>query len=199
MLLCAYLFNLVSFLRFWKWNWCHVDSSQQRTESRICLWPTSTLWMWLRFRVTQHSGKTSLCFLFDSLFCCDETHTEWMNWVFLCVFSPHAYAHLDIPNPRYLGPAISSGAVYLASSYQNKLRVICCKGNLAQDGWSADSQRNGSTRRSVHTLTSLSSFQSTWFGRNRCVWDSPPARLLPDVMWNVVFRDCSQYDRCVRV
>ncbi|XP_056601858.1 citron rho-interacting kinase isoform X3 [Triplophysa dalaica] len=59
---------------------------------------------------------------------------------------PHAYAHLDIPNPRYLGPAISSGAVYLASSYQNKLRVICCKGNLAQDGWSADSQRNGSTR-----------------------------------------------------
>uniref|UniRef100_A0A674NG64 Citron Rho-interacting kinase n=1 Tax=Takifugu rubripes TaxID=31033 RepID=A0A674NG64_TAKRU len=43
---------------------------------------------------------------------------------------PHSYAHLDIPNPRYLGPAISSGAIYLASSYQNKLRVICCKGNL---------------------------------------------------------------------
>uniref|UniRef100_A0AAQ4S7S1 Citron rho-interacting serine/threonine kinase b n=1 Tax=Gasterosteus aculeatus aculeatus TaxID=481459 RepID=A0AAQ4S7S1_GASAC len=45
---------------------------------------------------------------------------------------PHSYAHLDIPNPRYLGPAISSGAIYLASSYQNKLRVICCKGNLIQ-------------------------------------------------------------------
>nr|XP_055054217.1 citron rho-interacting kinase isoform X5 [Misgurnus anguillicaudatus] len=59
---------------------------------------------------------------------------------------PHAYAHLDIPNPRYLGPAISSGAVYLASSYQNKLRVICCKGNLTQDGSSAEPQRNGSTR-----------------------------------------------------
>uniref|UniRef100_A0A3B3U5R3 non-specific serine/threonine protein kinase n=1 Tax=Poecilia latipinna TaxID=48699 RepID=A0A3B3U5R3_9TELE len=44
----------------------------------------------------------------------------------------HSYAHLDIPNPRYLGPAISSGAIYLASSYQNKLRVICCKGNLVQ-------------------------------------------------------------------
>ncbi|XP_028827220.1 citron Rho-interacting kinase isoform X2 [Denticeps clupeoides] len=57
---------------------------------------------------------------------------------------PHAYAHLDIPNPRYLGPAISSGAVYLASSYQNKLRVICCKGNLAQE--SGEPQRNGSTR-----------------------------------------------------
>uniref|UniRef100_A0A674E208 Citron rho-interacting serine/threonine kinase n=1 Tax=Salmo trutta TaxID=8032 RepID=A0A674E208_SALTR len=46
----------------------------------------------------------------------------------------HSYAHLDIPNPRYLGPAISSGAIYVASSYQNKLRVICCKGNLGQEG-----------------------------------------------------------------
>uniref|UniRef100_A0A673LBZ4 non-specific serine/threonine protein kinase n=1 Tax=Sinocyclocheilus rhinocerous TaxID=307959 RepID=A0A673LBZ4_9TELE len=62
---------------------------------------------------------------------------------------PHAYAHLDIPNPRYLGPAISSGAVYLASSFQNKLRVICCKGNLSQEASAAEAQRNGSTRRSV--------------------------------------------------
>ncbi|XP_069380382.1 citron Rho-interacting kinase isoform X4 [Paralichthys olivaceus] len=38
---------------------------------------------------------------------------------------PTVLAHLDIPSPRYLGPAISSGAIYLASSYQNKLRVIC--------------------------------------------------------------------------
>ncbi|KAM8961552.1 citron Rho-interacting kinase isoform 2-T2 [Pelodytes ibericus] len=44
-----------------------------------------------------------------------------------------ARAHLDIPNPRYLGPAISSGAIYLASVYQDKLRVICCKGNLVKD------------------------------------------------------------------
>ncbi|XP_023140109.2 citron rho-interacting kinase isoform X8 [Amphiprion ocellaris] len=60
---------------------------------------------------------------------------------------PHSYAHLDIPNPRYLGPAISSGAIYLASSYQNKLRVICCKGNLvqSQEG-GGDLQRNGSGR-----------------------------------------------------
>ncbi|XP_032405577.1 citron Rho-interacting kinase isoform X5 [Xiphophorus hellerii] len=59
----------------------------------------------------------------------------------------HSYAHLDIPNPRYLGPAISSGAIYLASSYQNKLRVICCKGNLvqSQEG-GGDLQRNGSGR-----------------------------------------------------
>uniref|UniRef100_A0A9J8BA99 Citron rho-interacting serine/threonine kinase a n=1 Tax=Cyprinus carpio carpio TaxID=630221 RepID=A0A9J8BA99_CYPCA len=62
---------------------------------------------------------------------------------------PHAYAHLDIPSPRYLGPAISSGAVYLASSFQNKLRVICCKGNLSQETSSAEPQRNGSTRRSA--------------------------------------------------
>ncbi|XP_014023386.1 citron Rho-interacting kinase isoform X1 [Salmo salar] len=55
----------------------------------------------------------------------------------------HSYAHLDIPNPRYLGPAISSGAIYVASSYQNKLRVICCKGNLGQEG---ELQRNGSGR-----------------------------------------------------
>uniref|UniRef100_A0A8C5FKH6 Citron Rho-interacting kinase n=1 Tax=Gadus morhua TaxID=8049 RepID=A0A8C5FKH6_GADMO len=60
---------------------------------------------------------------------------------------PHSYAHLDIPNPRYLGPAISSGAIYLASSYQNKLRVICCKGNLTQSQEAgSDLQRNGSGR-----------------------------------------------------
>ncbi|XP_029947313.1 citron Rho-interacting kinase isoform X1 [Salarias fasciatus] len=61
---------------------------------------------------------------------------------------PHSYAHLDIPNPRYLGPAISSGAIYLASSYQNKLRVICCKGNLvqSQEGGGGELQRNGSGR-----------------------------------------------------
>uniref|UniRef100_H3BGN6 Citron Rho-interacting kinase n=1 Tax=Latimeria chalumnae TaxID=7897 RepID=H3BGN6_LATCH len=45
-------------------------------------------------------------------------------------------AHLEIPNPRYLGPAISSGAIYLASSYQDKLRVICCKGNLVKEAGS---------------------------------------------------------------
>ncbi|NXO03253.1 CTRO kinase, partial [Rhinopomastus cyanomelas] len=44
-----------------------------------------------------------------------------------------ARAHLEIPNPRYLGPAISSGAIYLASSYQDKLRIICCKGNLVKE------------------------------------------------------------------
>ncbi|XP_028312927.1 citron Rho-interacting kinase isoform X4 [Gouania willdenowi] len=58
--------------------------------------------------------------------------------------TPAILAHLDIPSPRYLGPAISSGAVYLASSYQNKLRVICCKGSLIRE--SGELQRTGSSR-----------------------------------------------------
>ncbi|TKS78001.1 Citron Rho-interacting kinase [Collichthys lucidus] len=57
---------------------------------------------------------------------------------------PTVLAHLDIPNPRYLGPAISSGAIYLASSYQNKLRVICCKGSLIRE--SGELQRTSSSR-----------------------------------------------------
>lgn len=61
--------------------------------------------------------------------------------------SAKVLAHLDIPSPRYLGPAISSGAIYLASSYQNKLRVICCKGSLIRE--SGELQRTGSSRGSV--------------------------------------------------
>lgn len=60
-------------------------------------------------------------------------------------------AHLDIPSPRYLGPAISSGAIYLASAYQNKLRVICCKGSLIRE--SGELQRTGSSRGSVLLFT----------------------------------------------
>uniref|UniRef100_A0A8C2RK69 Citron Rho-interacting kinase n=1 Tax=Capra hircus TaxID=9925 RepID=A0A8C2RK69_CAPHI len=58
-----------------------------------------------------------------------------------------ARAYLEIPNPRYLGPAISSGAIYLASSYQDKLRVICCKGNLVKET-GTDHHRGPSTSRS---------------------------------------------------
>uniref|UniRef100_A0A8C7BFT4 Citron Rho-interacting kinase n=1 Tax=Neovison vison TaxID=452646 RepID=A0A8C7BFT4_NEOVI len=58
-----------------------------------------------------------------------------------------ARAYLEIPNPRYLGPAISSGAIYLASSYQDKLRVICCKGNLVKES-GTDHHRGPSTSRS---------------------------------------------------
>uniref|UniRef100_A0A8C5P682 Citron Rho-interacting kinase n=1 Tax=Leptobrachium leishanense TaxID=445787 RepID=A0A8C5P682_9ANUR len=60
-----------------------------------------------------------------------------------------ARAHLDIPNPRYLGPAISSGAIYLASVYQDKLRVICCKGNLVKDPTNDLHRAPSTTRRSV--------------------------------------------------
>lgn len=70
--------------------------------------------------------------------------------LFLFVSRVTVLAHLDIPNPRYLGPAISSGAIYLASSYQNKLRVICCKGSLVRE--SGELQRTGSSRGSVPVL-----------------------------------------------
>ncbi|XP_071619460.1 citron Rho-interacting kinase isoform X7 [Heliangelus exortis] len=56
-----------------------------------------------------------------------------------------ARAHLEIPNPRYLGPAISSGAIYLASSYQDKLRVICCKGNLVKETNNEQQHHRGSS------------------------------------------------------
>ncbi|XP_072443309.1 citron Rho-interacting kinase-like isoform X2 [Chiloscyllium punctatum] len=56
-------------------------------------------------------------------------------------------AHLDIPNPRYLGPAITPGAIYMASSYQNKQRIICCKGNLVKES-SSDQQVAINSRRS---------------------------------------------------
>ncbi|XP_053135091.1 citron Rho-interacting kinase isoform X18 [Hemicordylus capensis] len=59
-----------------------------------------------------------------------------------------ARAHLDIPSPRYLGPAISSGAIYLASSYQDKLRVICCKGNLVKESNNEHHRGSSTTRRS---------------------------------------------------
>ncbi|KAB1255406.1 Citron Rho-interacting kinase, partial [Camelus dromedarius] len=58
-----------------------------------------------------------------------------------------ARAYLEIPNPRYLGPAISSGAIYLASSYQDKLRIICCKGNLVKES-GTDHHRGPSNSRS---------------------------------------------------
>uniref|UniRef100_A0A7M4EH33 Citron Rho-interacting kinase n=1 Tax=Crocodylus porosus TaxID=8502 RepID=A0A7M4EH33_CROPO len=59
-----------------------------------------------------------------------------------------ARAHLEIPNPRYLGPAISSGAIYLASSYQDKLRVICCKGNLVKESNNEHHRGTSATRSS---------------------------------------------------
>ncbi|NXP20810.1 CTRO kinase, partial [Scytalopus superciliaris] len=65
-----------------------------------------------------------------------------------------ARAHLEIPNPRYLGPAISSGAIYLASSYQDKLRVICCKGNLVKETNNEQQQQQQHHRGSSATRSS---------------------------------------------
>ncbi|XP_032899529.1 citron Rho-interacting kinase isoform X5 [Amblyraja radiata] len=68
-----------------------------------------------------------------------------------------SHAHLDIPNPRYLGPAMSSGAIYLASSYQNKQRIICCKGNLVKEA-SNDVQSAISSRSSSPNKRGLPSY-----------------------------------------
>uniref|UniRef100_A0A669D498 Citron rho-interacting serine/threonine kinase n=1 Tax=Oreochromis niloticus TaxID=8128 RepID=A0A669D498_ORENI len=86
---------------------------------------------------------------------------------------PTVLAHLDIPNPRYLGPAISSGAIYLASSYQNKLRVICCKGSLIRE--SGELQRTGSSRGSVHSVITPHRYRE---GRTEFRRDKSPARPL---------------------
>ncbi|XP_074643974.1 citron rho-interacting kinase-like [Tubulanus polymorphus] len=39
-------------------------------------------------------------------------------------------ASLDLPSPHYLGPAFVDGAVYVASSHDNVLDVMCLKGNI---------------------------------------------------------------------
>lgn len=88
----------------------------------------------------------SLCHILYSLMLL----VSWISHIIVLASSPTVLAHLDIPNPRYLGPAISSGAIYLASSYQNKLRVICCKGSLIRE--SGELQRTGSSRGSVHSV-----------------------------------------------
>lgn len=121
-----------------------VSLCLQPTESPIYLLPTSTPWMSSRSRATPPWGKTGT----------EETKHENLGALLLCyfIFTPlfvcpgraTVLAHLDIPNPRYLGPAISSGAIYLASSYQNKLRVICCKGSLIRE--SGELQRTSSSR-----------------------------------------------------
>uniref|UniRef100_A0A3Q2YNS8 Citron rho-interacting serine/threonine kinase n=1 Tax=Hippocampus comes TaxID=109280 RepID=A0A3Q2YNS8_HIPCM len=79
---------------------------------------------------------------------------------------PSVLAHLDIPSPRYLGPAISSGAIYLASSYQNKLRVICCKGSLIRESGESPSKRGPPTY-SEHITKRLTSGPGSHDGLHR--------------------------------
>uniref|UniRef100_A0AAZ3QKG0 Citron Rho-interacting kinase-like n=1 Tax=Oncorhynchus tshawytscha TaxID=74940 RepID=A0AAZ3QKG0_ONCTS len=80
---------------------------------------------------------------------------------------PPVLAHLDIPNPRYLGPAISSGAIYLASSYQNKLRVICCKGNLVRESGEFSPSKRGPPTYTEHISKRLASGPSSHEGLHR--------------------------------
>lgn len=70
----------------------------------------------------------SFDFLFLSLlaiFCSIFTHS--------LIFSSSRYVHkfLEIQNPRVLGPAVSPGAVYLASTLHEKVEMLCFQGNLA--------------------------------------------------------------------
>lgn len=47
--------------------------------------------------------------------------------------NPSRYVHkfLEIQNPRVLGPAVSPGAVYLASTLHEKVEMLCFQGNAA--------------------------------------------------------------------
>uniref|UniRef100_A0A673C9V6 Citron rho-interacting serine/threonine kinase b n=1 Tax=Sphaeramia orbicularis TaxID=375764 RepID=A0A673C9V6_9TELE len=80
---------------------------------------------------------------------------------------PAVLAHLDIPNPRYLGPAISSGAIYLASSYQNKLRVICCKGSLIRESGELSPSKRGPPTYTEHISKRLASGPGSHDGLHR--------------------------------
>ena len=48
-------------------------------------------------------------------------------------FSCSRYVHkfLEIQNPRVLGPAVSPGAVYLASTLHEQVEMLCFQGNAA--------------------------------------------------------------------
>lgn len=48
-------------------------------------------------------------------------------------FPSSRYVHkfLEIQNPRVLGPAVSPGAVYLASTLHEKVEMLCFQGNAA--------------------------------------------------------------------
>jgi len=46
---------------------------------------------------------------------------------------PSRYLHkfLEIPNPRVLGPAVSPGSIYLASTRQEQVEMVCFQGSSA--------------------------------------------------------------------
>ncbi|XP_071962561.1 citron rho-interacting kinase-like [Antedon mediterranea] len=44
--------------------------------------------------------------------------------------SPGDQTFLSLPTPRYVGPALSKGAIYLATTRDKKIELVCLKGNL---------------------------------------------------------------------
>ena len=38
---------------------------------------------------------------------------------------------LNLPGPRHLGPALASGAVYIASLHDSATEIVCFRGNMA--------------------------------------------------------------------
>ena len=56
-------------------------------------------------------------------------HVYLVDWFIFC--SRYAHKFLEIRNPRVLGPAVSPGAVYLASTLQEQVEMLCFQGTSA--------------------------------------------------------------------
>lgn len=49
-------------------------------------------------------------------------------------------SYINIASPRYLGPAITEGAVYLSANEGGKITVFCCKGNMDNSSGNASKE-----------------------------------------------------------
>lgn len=65
---------------------------------------------------------------------------------------------INIFNPRYLGSAITPGAVYIGSSHDNKAEVICFRGN----SFSAGRETNGTNGAETFPIYSSVSKRDKW-------------------------------------
>lgn len=90
----------------------------------------------------------SRCRLLIPVLTCDEHQVDftcyllvicvclYCGWFQVCRFififcSRYAHKFLEIRNPRVLGPAVSPGAVYLASTLQEQVEMLCFQGTSA--------------------------------------------------------------------
>ena len=53
--------------------------------------------------------------------------------VFFHPHSPSTHTFLDVPSPRCVGPALTSGAIYLASHHDRIVELICLQGNVGSN------------------------------------------------------------------